>query len=345
MGTKRWRDYKGIWYTARQEMNHDDEIKHFHRFHGYDYSRGAAMMLSFHLEPRVPVFGRVNGNRMEYSDIGMIARKVLAKERDRTPDVQLKKSIIMPEHVHLRLYLRPGQECPLERMGRFVYNFKAWTRNHAKKVGVGIGWQKNYHDWILPSREIISLADKYIENNPLKWSLMHGNPPPLKVVEPICAAAIPVGEWWSGVGRVDWLSDPSMKFAAVRLSRSIPHAEVKAVCDRLIKAAEKGYVLAGTWISPCERILFEELVRRELPIVKGSQDPLAMVYRPKGDETRLFGDGRLLILSRVFAESTARGVGWHGINDAIGKIAKAAGGESVYVHWNSGEGVKWDFAK
>lgn len=232
MGTKRWRDYKGIWYTARQEMNHDDEIKHFHRFHGYDYSRGAAMMLSFHLEPRVPVFGGVNGNRMEYSDIGMIARKVLAKERDRTPDVQLKKSIIMPEHVHLRLYLRPGQKCPLERMGRFVYNFKAWTRNHAKKVGVEIGWQKNYHDWILPSREIISLADKYIEN-----------------------------------------------------------------------------------------------------------------YRPKGDETRLFGDGRLLILSRVFAESTARGVGWHGINDAIGKIAKAAGGESVYVHWNSGEGVKWDFAK
>ena len=120
-------------------MNHDDEIKHFHRFHGYDYSRGAAMMLSFHLEPRVPVFGRVNGNRMEYSDIGMIARKVLAKERDRTPDVQLKKSIIMPEHVHLRLYLRPGQKCPLERMGRFVYNFKAWTRNHAKKVGVEIG--------------------------------------------------------------------------------------------------------------------------------------------------------------------------------------------------------------
>ena len=97
-----------VYYLAMKER--DEEIKHFHRFHGYDYSRGAAMMLSFHLEPRVPVFGRVNGDRMEYSEIGMIARRVLAKERDRTPDVQLKKSIIMPEHVHLRLYLRPG--CP-----------------------------------------------------------------------------------------------------------------------------------------------------------------------------------------------------------------------------------------
>ena len=112
-----------VYYLAMKERG--EEIKHFHRFLGYDYSRGAAMMLSFHLEPRVPVFGRVNGDKMEYSEIGMIARKVLAKERDRTPDVQLKKSIIMPEHVHLRLYLRPGQEAPLEKMGRFVYNFKA----------------------------------------------------------------------------------------------------------------------------------------------------------------------------------------------------------------------------
>ena len=208
-----------------------------------------------------------------------------------------------------------------------------------------ISWQKNYHDWILPSREIIALADKYIENNPLKWSLMHGNPPPLKVVEPLSAPVIPSGEWWSGVGRVDWLADSSVKFAAVRLSRTISPSETKAVCDRLIKAAEKGYVLAGTWISPCERILFAELVRRGFPVVKGSQDPLEMVYRPKGDETRLFGEGRLLVLSRVFAEGTARGVGWHGINDALGAIARAGGGEAAYVHWQRGVGVKWDFAK
>lgn len=325
--------------------NDGEEIRHFHRFHGYDYSRGAAMMLSFHLEPRVPVFGRVNGDRMAYSEIGMIARRVLAKERDRTLDVQLKKSIIMPEHVHLRLYLRPGQEKPLEKMGRFVYNFKAWTRNHAKKAGVEIRWQKNYHDWILPSREIIVLADKYIQNNPLKWSLMHGNPPPLKVVEPLCSAVIPAGEWWSGVGRIDWLGDSAVKMAAVRLSRSIPVCEMKAVCDRLLKAAEKGYVLAGTWISPCERILFAELMKRGLPIVKGVQDPLSMVYRPKGDETRLFGEKRLLILSRVFAEGTARGVGWHGINHALGMIARATGGEAVYVYWRPGAGVRWDFTR
>ena len=33
------------------------EIKRFWRFHGYDYSRGAVVFASFHLEPRQPLFG------------------------------------------------------------------------------------------------------------------------------------------------------------------------------------------------------------------------------------------------------------------------------------------------
>jgi len=324
-------------------MNGRAEISYFHRFHGYDYSRGAAMFLSFHLEPRVPVFGRVVGDRMEYSDIGMIARRVLARERDRTPDVQLKRSIIMPEHVHLRLYLRPGQENALVSMGRFVYNFKAWTRNNAKKeLGVELRWQKNYHDRICPSREIIDLADKYIDNNPRKWSLMHGNPPPLKVVEPLTAECLPGDEWWTGVGRVDWLEDAGMKIAAVRLSRSIPAELHPQVVARLLAAAEKGCVLAGTWISPCERIVFQELVRRGLPVIRGSQDLLEMVYRPKNDEPRLFAEKRYLVLSRVLADGTARGVGWHGINEALAAIGQKRG-TSVYVTWERRAGLKWNF--
>jgi len=34
------------------------EIKRFRRYRGYDYSRGAVVFASFHLEPRQPLFGR-----------------------------------------------------------------------------------------------------------------------------------------------------------------------------------------------------------------------------------------------------------------------------------------------
>ncbi len=347
-------------------------IRRFHRYRGYDYSRGAAMFITFHLEPRIPVFGKVVDGRMAYSEVGMIARRVLARERDRTPDVQLKRSIIMPEHVHLRLYLRPRQDEPLRNLGRFVYNFKAWTRNHAKKIGVEIRWQKNYHDRICLSREIIGLVDKYIDNNPRKWQLMHGNPPPLKVAEPLASELLMPDEWWTGVGRTDWLggdagfvsatsgcgvaeSDDHLestaqaraipRFAAVRLSRTIPTAKFGEVAARLFKAAEKGWHLAGTWISPCERFVFAELVRHGFPIVRGSQDPLEMVYRPKEDEPKLFSESRYLLLSRVFAEGTPRGVGWHGMNDALASMALTGGGVSVYVRWNRQRGLVWDFER
>ena len=109
-------------------------IRRFHRYRGYDYSRGAAMFITFHLEPRIPVFGKVVDGRMEYSEVGMIARRVLARERDRTPDVQLKRSIIMPEHVRLRLYLRPGQKEPLRKYCDFKdYLFKkSWFEENGK---------------------------------------------------------------------------------------------------------------------------------------------------------------------------------------------------------------------
>ena len=318
----------------------DTDIKRFRRFHGYDYSRGAAVFVSFHLEPRLPLFGHVEDGKMVYSPVGEIAVRVIEKEARRTPDAQLKKWVVMPDHIHLRIYLRPGQAEPLKKLGQFVYNVKAWTRNFAKRdLGVVLTWQKNYHDWLCLSREIIELVDKYIENNPLKWWLMHGNPPPLKVIEPMVHEILPAGEWWSGVGDVALLGG---KLAAVRLSRTIQQGSFGAVTARLMAAVEKGYTLAGTWISPCERAVFAELLHRDAPVIRASQDPLAMVYRPKGDEPGLFARGRYLVLSRVAASGTARGVGWHGINDVLEEIAAESGGVGLYVK-NLGGRLDWSF--
>jgi len=272
------------------------ETKRFRRFHGYDYSRGAVVFASFHLEPRQPLFGRVDGGKVVYPPAGEILVRVIEKEALRTPDAQLMKWVVMPDHVHLRIYLRPGQSEPLKKLGQFIYNVKAWSRNIAKRdLGLSFEWQKSYHDWLCLSREAIEAVDKYIENNPLKWSLMHGYPPPLALVEPLVADALPYGEWWSGAGEVALLDG---KIAAVRLSRSIPEKEFPAVEARLMSAVDKGFTLAGTWISPCERVVFAGLVKRGAAIIRASQDPLSMVYRPKGDEPGLFAKGRYLVISR-----------------------------------------------
>ena len=305
---------------------------HYRRFKGYDYSRGAALFITFAVAGRAKVFGAVDSEgRLFPSAAGLAALSTLAIEERRRDDIIVEKSVIMPDHVHLRLYLKPGMDRPLARLAQFINNFKRWTKFSCAKTGIEFEWEKGYHDRICLSREIIELADKYIENNPLKWHLMHGNPPPLKVVEPFSSSRIPGDEWWSAAGAME-LAAPETKICSIRLSRRIPAGDHPALTRRLMTAVDKGYVLAGTFISPCEREVARALIDRGAPMIMAVPDQLALVYRPKGDEPRQFAEGRLLLLSRVAAPGVSRYDAWHGINDALAGFATAApGGLSLYA--------------
>ena len=308
----------------------DKKIQRFRRYHGYDYSRGAVLFITFGLLRRQPVFGHVVDDKVIYSPAGLAALETLQREMLRNPDLTVYSFVIMPDHVHLRIHIRPGAREPLVAIGRFVNNFKRWTRWKASKLGISIDWQPNYHDRLCLNAEVIDLVDKYIANNPLKWRLMHGFNPPLKVHEPLDSALLPDGEWWTGVGNVELLG-PHVKLVAFRLSRSIPRDDFAAVIDRCLAAVGKGYVPASTFISPCERALKDALVAAGSPMVRVVPDPLAMVYRPKEDEPGLFAAGKLLLLSRVAAAGMSRSVAWHEINDVLADIACQGGGTAVYV--------------
>ena len=316
---------------------------HYRRFKAYDYSRGAALFITFGVSSRPKVFGRVDETgKLDYSPAGKAALGCLAQEARRGHGVEVLRSVIMPDHVHVRVYLQPGLEKPLARLAQFVTNFKRWTKYECAKLGVVVEWEKGYHDRLCLSREIIDLADKYIDNNPLKWHLMHGNPPPLKVVEPIDSLRLPGDEWWSGVGTVT-LMDVAQQVCSVRLSRKIAPRDFSKVIARIEGAADKGYVLAGTWISPCERAVAEALIARGAPMIRAVPDPLAMVYRPKGDEPGQFASGRLLLLSRVAAPGVSRYDAWHGINAALDDFALSGAGCALYVRPDETGRPRFDF--
>ena len=311
-------------------------LKNYRRYRGYDYSRGATLFITISTEPRQAIFGRVFDDRIELNAFGLAAEETFRLEEQRNPALHVMAFVIMPDHVHFMIHVRAGEKEPLRQIGQFVANFKRWTKYKVEKLGaVGFGWQANYHDWICSTREGMDAVAKYIKNNPLKWSLMHGANPPLKVIEPLAHDRLPVGEWWSGVGQMALLEG---KIAAIRLSRRIPARDYPAVVARLMGACEKGYTLASTFISPCERAVLQELIRREIPFVKMVPDALSMIYRPKEDEPLLFAKGLYLLLSRVAPEGESRYDAWHGINAALAKIAEW-NGVSLYV-----EPAGWRFS-
>ena len=296
-------------------------IVHYRRYHGYDYSRGAVLFITFGLAARRPVFGAVarcgdGGARVDYNAVGRAAVETMQLEMKRTGDLVVHRFGLMPDHVHLRLFIRPGTREPLARVGALVRNFKRWSKWKAGRLGCQLEWEPNYHDRVCVSADIIDLVDKYIDNNPLKWALMHGPSPPLRVVEPFDSPRLPSGEWWTAAGAADLLGG-GQRLAGFQLSRSIPPGQVDAVVARCLAAARKGFVPVSTFISPAERALQRALVAAKAPMVRVVPDALATVYRPRGDEPRQFAEGRLLLLSRVAAAGQGRSAAWHGINDAI----------------------------
>ena len=343
------------------------EIKRFHRFHGYDYSRGAVLFITFGLKKRLPVFGRAEGDKVVHNKVGEAAVETMQREMKRNANLVVHRFVIMPEHVHLRIYIRPGTKDPLVQVGRFVQNFKRWSKWRASQLGVEIEWQENYHDRLCVSAEIIDLVDKYIDNNALKWVLMHGANPPMRVVEPLDSFRWPMNEWWTGVGNIE-LIDENSKLAALKLSRSIPREKIAAVVERCLRAVKKGFIPISTFISPAELALKRALIDAKLPMIRVVPDALATVYRPKEDEPRQFAEGRLLLLSRVCKAGVSRYDAWHGVNDAIaaaavapvalkaqpdqdgeeeragGNEAGAVKGAAVYVVLNRATGrVEWRF--
>lgn len=291
-----------------------------YRYHGYDYRRGASLFLTFALKTRRPLLGRVEGEAVVHSAAGQAVAATIAREAKRPGGPVLHGFVVMPDHVHARVYVRPGAPEPLRQVGQFVANVKRWSAYHAARLGIELVWQESFHDRLCLSREIIERVEKYIANNPLKWSLMHGDKALMRVEEPLEAACLPLDEWWSGVGNKALLGGRMM---ALRLSRKIPSGEIAAVVARCIAEVQKGFVPISTFISPAERALAEALLRTDAPMIRVVPDALERVYRPKGDEPRLFAQGQLLLLSRP-SLAVRRLAAWQGLNEAIAGMAQVA---------------------
>ena len=129
-------------------------IKRYRRFHGYDYSRGASIFVTFALKERLPLFGRVEGDKVVLSPAGRAALEAILFENRRPGRrVWAASYVVMPDHIHIRLVLEPGSgEEPLRHVGQFVNNVKRWSRKHAAEIGVEVEWEPNYHDHICVSR-------------------------------------------------------------------------------------------------------------------------------------------------------------------------------------------------
>ena len=276
-------------------------IRHYHRLALYDYSRGAALFITISTAPRRQLFGVVREGVMALSPFGSEVEASLRFTISRAPYLRLYGYTVMPDHIHFRLYLKPGHENKeaMVYLNTIVGRFKSYTTHlyQTKYGGHGALWQEGFHDWVCESREMIDSVERYIAYNALKWELRHNRGHLLKLNEPLASQRLGFAEFWRGVGAIELLNS-ERTMVSLRVSRRCSTADIAALKARLWAKAGELVIISG-FISGGEREVLSVLLKEPLAaLIKVSPYALAHDYQPPVALMPAIAEGRLAVIAR-----------------------------------------------
>ena len=312
------------------------EIQHFTRYKGYDYTRGASLFATIVTEPRAARFGRVVEGAVSLSPLGAIVAESLRSQPTRVSGVALFGWVVMPDHIHCRIYLKPDLAEPLKTLGLFFGGFKSYTTQCAWDFGFsGKLWQQGYHDRICSTRPFIDAVERYIHYNPLKYELRHNHPECLRIHEPLDSPRLDAETFWRGIGNTSLL-DHETKLLGVRVSRRVDTpVAIGRVVARCRDAARAGYAILSGFISPGEKAvrdaLLEEPSAKLLHMLPSS---MPHDYMPESLWLEALRQNRTLILAKGNDNTPFSRNACEALNADVATIAN--GGEGVAAYWRDG---------
>lgn len=160
------------------------------RLPDYDYSQSGVYFLTLCVHNRLCLFGDVLDGTMHLNELG----KIVAAEWLRTPVVRpqviLDEQVLMPNHFHAIIaiensrrgvlpYARPTFRSPSQTVGAVVRGFKSATTkqiNEFRGTPGAVLWQRSFYEHVVRNDDELTRIRKYIDNNPLQWSLDRENP-------------------------------------------------------------------------------------------------------------------------------------------------------------------------
>ena len=167
------------------------------RLQNYDYSSCGAYFITVCTEKRQPTLSRIVGDdvlgvpyptkdipcSVKLLPCGKIVDKYINQLNNFYDNIQIDHYVIMPNHVHIILFLHPFYEHELDTKGgtprtssptrkavgvsQFVETLKRFCN---KEYGENI-WQRNFHDHIIRNHKDYEEHINYIYYNPVRWHL------------------------------------------------------------------------------------------------------------------------------------------------------------------------------
>ena len=150
------------------------------RWDKYDYNFGV-YFITICTKGRRCLLSRIVGTgvldcpKTELTECGKIAEKYINQFDDFYNDIEIKSYVIMPNHIHILLYIKENSEdvktnsIKVERANssysKFISTFKRFFN---KEYGENI-WQSRSYDHIIRNRDDYEEHLRYIYENPMRW--------------------------------------------------------------------------------------------------------------------------------------------------------------------------------
>jgi putative transposase len=148
------------------------------RLKAWDYRRPGMYFVTICTQEQDRCLGEVLGGEMSFSAYGEIVAREWRLIPERQPQVDLDTWIVMPDHLHGILTLKPTPEKPAQSLGMIIGEFKSKATKAIRMSGYrDFDWQERFHDHIIKNLEELDRIRTYILQNPQRWETKHNSTP------------------------------------------------------------------------------------------------------------------------------------------------------------------------
>jgi len=147
------------------------------RLPAWDYSSHGYYFVTICTKGKQYFFGDVLDATMVLSDLGRTACDCWAAIPEHFPLVTVDEFVVMPNHVHGIIIIRPDDRLPQSgafgpqsrNLGSIVRGYKIGVKKYATEHGLSFDWQPRFYEHVIRDEESLGKIRNYIVTNPVRW--------------------------------------------------------------------------------------------------------------------------------------------------------------------------------
>lgn len=288
---------------AKQRQNKtimNDSQRYQQRAEWHDYTSISFYLITLRSNPDIGLLSDVVAKRSRVdftarwipTNVGKIAMTCIRNINKKFPWVEIIRYAVMPDHVHLLMFVKTKKDVHL---GRIVSFFEGeCTRILNNNISNSIPksyYLGGYNDKIVFKENQLEVFKRYVEDNPRRLALKREHPEYFRRCQEVSID----GEYYSIYGNFLLLRHPQI--VSVRFSRKFTEEE-KTRRDRDIEEALR---TQGVFVSPFyhrkEKEIRDKAIASGGKIIKIIPNGLSERFKPMGKDFKLCCEGRLLIIA------------------------------------------------